>query len=115
MREALRLTQDLVPEDNERNAEAHFKLSLALEFGSITTQRNEDGSDGAKEINQEMRDEAAAELEAAINSTKAHLQSKEVELATLHSPEDNEITRSQISDVKEVIADLEQRVSLTTK
>ncbi|PSR85925.1 hypothetical protein BD289DRAFT_249075 [Coniella lustricola] len=110
MREALRLTQDLVPDDNERTAEAHFKLSLALEFGSITTQRNEDGSEGSKEINQEMRDEAAQELEAAINSTKAHLQNKEVELATLHSPEDNEITRSQIADVKEVIADLEQRL-----
>ena len=35
----------------------------------------------------------------------------EVELATLHSPEDNDITRSQIADVKDMIADLEQRVS----
>ncbi|KAF3760492.1 hypothetical protein M406DRAFT_219096, partial [Cryphonectria parasitica EP155] len=110
MREALRYNQELLPEDSELIAEAHFKLSLALEFASITSQQNDDGSEGPKEINQEMRDEAAKELEAAIASTKLKLQNKEVELATLHSPEDNEITRSQIADVKDMIADLEQRL-----
>jgi HAT1-interacting factor 1 len=31
-------------------------------------------------------------------------------LATLHDPEDNEATRRQIADVKEVLADMEQRL-----
>lgn len=62
-------------------------------------------------MNQELRDEAAKELEAAIESTKLKLQNKEVELATLHSPEDNDISRKQITETKEIIADMEQRVS----
>lgn len=114
-RESLRYKQQLLSEDSEIIAEAHFKLSLALEFASVTAQQDEEGAGmagaGSKEINQELRDEAAGELEAAITSTKLKLQNKEVELATLHSPEDNEITRKQIAETKEIIADMEQRVS----
>jgi HAT1-interacting factor 1 len=58
-----------------------------------------------------MRDEAVKELEAAIKSTKLKLQNKEVELASSHSPDDNDITRVQIAEVKEIIADMEGRVS----
>lgn len=111
-RESLVYKQQLCGEDSEIIAEAHFKLSLALEFASVTAQQDEEGpAEGPKEVNQELRDEAAGELEAAINSTKLKLQNKEVELATLHSPEDNEITRRQITETKEIIADMEQRVS----
>lgn len=112
-RESLKYKQQLLPEDSEIIAEAHYKLSLALEFASVTSQSDDDAAAGApKEVNQELRDEAAGELEAAIASTKLKLQNKEVELATLHSPEDNEITRSQIAETKEIIADMESRVSL---
>jgi hypothetical protein len=58
-----------------------------------------------------MREEAAKELEAAIESTKLKLQSKEVELASSFSPDDNEVTTAQIAEVREIIADMEQRVS----
>lgn len=58
-----------------------------------------------------MRDEAVKELEAAINSTKLKLQNKEVELASMHSPDDNDITREQITEVKDILADMENRVS----
>lgn len=114
-RESLKYKQELLPEDSEIVAEAHFKLSLALEFASVTSQGDEDGAAAGaapKEINQELRDEAVKEMEAAISSTKMKLQNKEVELATLHSPEDNEATRRAIFNTKEVIADMEQRVSL---
>ncbi len=67
-------------------------------------------SNGAGVVDQALRDEAAEQLEKAIASTKLKLQNKEVELATLHSPEDNELSRQQIADVKEVIADMEQRL-----
>lgn len=109
-RESLRYKQDLLPEDSEIVAEAHFKLSLALEFASVTSQGDEEGA-APKEVNQELRDEAVKEMEAAIASTKMKLQNKEVELATIHSPEDNEATRRAITNTKEVIADMEQRVS----
>lgn len=114
-RESLKYKQELLPEESEIVAEAHFKLSLALEFASVTSQGDEEGAGAgaaAKEVNQELRDEAVKEMEAAIASTKMKLQNKEVELATIHSPEDNEATRRAIANTKEVIADMEQRVSL---
>ena len=58
-----------------------------------------------------MRNEAISELEKAINSTKLKLQNEEVDLATIHAPEDNEASRKRITEVKELIADMEQRVS----
>jgi HAT1-interacting factor 1 len=107
----------LYPEESEIIAEAHFKLSLALEFASITRTKDE-GEEGADvteaeaHVDQGMRDEAVKELEAAINSTKLKLQNKEVELASCSSPDDNEVTRAQIAEVKEIVAEMEGRVSL---
>jgi hypothetical protein len=109
----------LYPEESEILAEAHFKLSLALEFASITrTKEDEDAedSDAAKEsqIDEAMREEAATELEAAIASTKLKLHNKEVELAESLNPEDNEEIVKQIAEAREVIADMEQRVCTLT-
>lgn len=109
-RQSLKYQQELLSEEHENIAEAHYKLSLALEFASVTQQNEEGGGTAPKEINQELRDEAVTELAAAINSTKMKLHNKEVELATLHNPEENEILRAQIAEMKEIIADMEQRV-----
>lgn len=115
-RESLRLKKQLYPEESELIAEAHFKLSLALEFASVTTSAGDDEGEeaqaGPKPVDQGLRDEAAAELEAAIASTRLKLQNKEVELVTLHSPEDNDATRKVIAEVNELIADMEQRVCM---
>ena len=110
-RKSLEYKKQLYPEESEVIAEAHFKLSLALEFASVTSSSDEDDKSGPQPVDQDLREEAAKELEAAIASTKLKLQNKEVELATLHSPEDNDITRKQIAEVKDIIADMEQRVS----
>ena len=113
-REALAHKQELYPEDSEIIAEAHYKLSLALEFASITRTKEEGEEtkdESEAQVDQGMRDEAVKELEAAIISTKLKLQNKEVELATSHSPDDNDVTRAQIADVKEIVADMEGRVS----
>lgn len=111
------LKQELHPEESEVIAEAHFKLSLALEFASITrTQENGEESKTEEDethVDQGMRDEAVKELEAAIKSTKLKLQNKEVELASSSSPDDNDVTRAQIAEVKEIVADMEGRVSFT--
>lgn len=116
-RSSLALKQELYPEESEVVAEAHFKLSLALEFASITrTEDQGDAKEGeAKEdethVDQGLRDEAAKELEAAIKSTKLKLQNKEVELASSFSPDDNEITIAQIADVREIISEMENRLA----
>jgi HAT1-interacting factor 1 len=88
-----------------------------LEFASITTTKDEntdESDDGPKEthVDEAMREEAAKELENAIASTKLKLHSKEVELASSFSPDDNEILIAQIAEVRDIIADMEQRVSL---
>lgn len=105
----------MYPEESEIIAEAHFKLSLALEFASITRTKDEDGDEPTTEseshLDQGMRDEAITELELAIKSTKLKLANKEVELAETSSPDDNEVTRAQIAEVKEIVADMEARVS----
>lgn len=114
-RASLKYKQELYPFESEIIAEAHFKLSLALEFASVT-KSSEDDKDkeapegGNGEVDQALRDEAADELARAIDSTRLKLQAKEVELATLHNPEDNDYTREEITNVKEVLADMEQRL-----
>lgn len=117
-RSSLAYKQELHPKESEIIAEAHFKLSLALEFASITTTQDEEDGENTtgtvKEtaVDEAMREDAAKQLELAIKSTKLKLHNKEVDLASTSIPEDNDTTRQQIADVKELVADMEQRVSL---
>lgn len=61
-------------------------------------------------MDQGLRDEAIKEMELALKSFRLKMQNKEVELATMASPEDNELARKAIQEMKEVIADMDQRV-----
>ncbi|KAF4995037.1 hypothetical protein FGRMN_5425 [Fusarium graminum] len=109
-RTSLKFKMELYPEESEIVAEAHFKLSLALEFASVTT-AGDDGANAKREdMDQNLRDEAVKEMELAIKSSKLKLQNKEVELATMASPEDNELARKSIQEMKELIGDMEQRL-----
>ncbi|PBP19514.1 histone H1-binding protein [Diplocarpon rosae] len=107
--------QGLYPEESEIIAEAHFKLSLALEFASITRTKEDEGEEAIAEsetqLDQGLRDEAIKELEQAIKSTRIKLTNQEVQLAETSSPDDNEVTRSQIAEVKEIVADMESRLA----
>ncbi|KAI0137818.1 hypothetical protein F4776DRAFT_85262 [Hypoxylon sp. NC0597] len=110
-RASLKYKEELYGEESEVIAEAHFKLSLALEFASVTTSAEDTAAGaGPKPVDESLRKEAAVELEKAIKSTKLKLDAKEVDLAMLHAPEDNDLTRKQIAEVKELIADMEQRL-----
>ncbi|OTA80355.1 hypothetical protein M434DRAFT_50419, partial [Hypoxylon sp. CO27-5] len=110
-RASLKYKEQLYGEESEVIAEAHFKLSLALEFASVTTTAEDTAAGaGPKPVDESLRKEAAVELEKAIKSTKLKLDAKEVDLAMLHAPEDNDLTRKQIAEVKELIADMEQRL-----
>lgn len=111
-RSALANKQELYPEESEDIAQAHYFLSLALEMASIKRDSNGELDEGDSKaiVDQELRDEAVREQEAAIRSTKLKLQNKEVQLASSSSPDDNDITRALIIDVKEIIAEMEDRV-----
>ena len=116
-RASLGYKKELYGQESEVIAEAHYKLSLALEFASITTTaeagegEGEGEGKGEAQVDEGMREEAARELESAIESTRMKLQAKEVELAEMASPEENDETRKQIAEVREILADMEQRVS----
>lgn len=111
-KESLALKQSLFPEEDEQIAEAHYKLSLALEFASITQTETDDKKPnaGADNVDEEMRAEAVKELELAIKSTKLKLHNQEVELAESAVSEDNDVTRHRIAEVKSIVADMELRV-----
>ena len=98
---------ELYPDDSEIIAEAHYKLSLAYEFASVTTAA-EDGANAKREsMDQELRDKAIEHMELAIKSSKLKLKSKEDDVS---SPSDRDLMREAISEMKEVIADMGQRV-----
>ncbi|PON26103.1 HAT1-interacting factor 1 [Trichoderma gamsii] len=109
-RTSLNYKIDLYPEESEIIAEAHYKLSLALEFASLTVADDEGKNTKREEIDQTLRDEAVVEMEAAIKSFRLKMQTIEVEIASSASPEDNELSRKAVEEMKEVIADLEQRL-----
>ncbi|KAI0473247.1 histone H1-binding protein [Xylariaceae sp. FL0804] len=109
-RATLKYKTELYSEESEMVAEAHFKLSLALEFASVTTTSEDAGDASAKTVDENLRTEAAEELEKAIASTQLKLKNKEVDLAMMHAPEDNDESRKQIAEVKELIAEMEQRL-----
>ncbi|RKF59965.1 NASP-related protein sim3 [Erysiphe neolycopersici] len=113
-RAALAYKKELYSEEESIIAEAHFKLSLALEFAAITT-RDGDGDENkekekAHEMDQSLRNEAADEMEAAIKSTNLRLQEKELSLTKLDSPDKLENTRNQITEIKEMLSELQTRL-----
>lgn len=61
-------------------------------------------------MDQGLRDQAIEQMDLAIKTFTLKMRNKEVELATMASPEDNELIRKAIVEMKELIADMEQRV-----
>lgn len=114
-RASLKLKEELYPFESEIIAEAWFKLSLALEFASMTQEQGEDDDEAniAQEtgVDEAMREESAKALEKAIDSTKLKLKAWESELASGSTAESEEVITQRVADVKEIIADMESRVS----
>ena len=118
LRASLALKQELFPTHSSLIAEAHYKLSLALEFSSVTQQKGDGSDDGpGKEahVDEVMREEAAKEMEAAIKSCKLRISREEARLASGAAypsvQGEPKVTRESIDDVKDMVADMEQRVS----
>lgn len=122
LKSALELKKGLFPQESSLVAEAHFKLSLALEFSSVTQQKNEDGevdSDADAHVDESMREEAALEMGEAIASCRLRIKKEEALL--LDPPKANgdsgkpKVTKGDIADVKEMVKEMEQRVSDTIR
>ena len=120
LRSALELKKGLFPQESSLLAEAHFKLSLALEFSSVTQQKNENGeidSITGAQVDESMRTEAALEMEEAIASCRMRIKKEEAVLADFSKAngdsEKPKITKGDIAEVKEMVKEMEQRVSDT--
>ncbi|KAL8999751.1 MAG: hypothetical protein Q9169_001424 [Polycauliona sp. 2 TL-2023] len=121
LRAALELKLRLFPQESSLLAEAHYKLSLALEFSSVTQEKTEAATasiEGETYVDEEMREEAAKEMEAAIASCKLRISREEGVLPTqestgeLASGEDAKanVKQHEVNEVKEMVADMEQRL-----
>ena len=119
LRSALELKKVLFPQESSLVAEAHFKLSLALEFSSVTQQKNENGEidlNASAQVDESMRTEAALEMEEAIASCRMRIKKEEANLVGSSADGGSEkpkVTKGDIAEVKEMVKEMEQRVSDT--
>lgn len=114
---SLSLKKELYPPESSVVAEAHFKLSLALEFASIKAAPDQAGGAAdpdSMQVDRAVREEAAQQMEAAIQSARLRVAEEERELETGAEAEaeaENERLKKSINEVKEMIAEMEERVS----
>ncbi len=116
---SLVLKEELLSKESNLVAEAHFKLSLALEFASVTRVKSADGAphvggevqvdEGEAQVDEAMREEAAMHMEAAIESSKRRVDSETKSLGSLEE-EIRLKTEKSIADVKGMIQEMEERV-----
>jgi HAT1-interacting factor 1 len=119
-RAALTLWQELHPKEAGIVAEGHFKLSLALEFASNIGQKEEEAEEAAEaaeatparspEESEKLKAESITEMEEAIDSCRLRLAKEEKEVGSLSGSEAKDLSKS-IVEVKEIIQEMEQRVS----
>jgi HAT1-interacting factor 1 len=113
MRSALALKRELFPVESSMVAEAHYKLSLALEFSAVTRQADEGGaapSEQAVFADEKMRAEAATEMKSAIASCEARVAAEEAKAGEAEEAEAKKL-RKEAADVKEMVNEMKQRVS----
>lgn len=104
-RASLKYKEQLHSFESSAVAEAHFKLSLSLEFASKTVQPEPEGAEPTAPAQQVKVDEAGIkeateQMKLAINSTKARL-------ATLEASEGKQ---KDVTELKEVIAEMNERL-----
>ncbi|KAF7193693.1 NASP-related protein sim3 [Pseudocercospora fuligena] len=109
-RDALALKLELYPTEDPLVTEAHYKLSLALEFASVTsTQEDAEGQSTVAQVDEEMRKDAAKEMELAIASCRAKVTKEESKLSNLSGTEAEHV-KKEVTNVKEMIVEMEQRL-----
>jgi HAT1-interacting factor 1 len=124
-RAALALQEELHPPEHENVNEAHYSLSLALEFASMSKIReqqtgrstNEPKAEAEEkgEIDWDLRNEAAKHTQLAIDSLEARLKIEEAALSSDSlTPEQKKEKEAIIPDKKSMLEDLKTRVRRRT-
>ncbi|KAJ5706217.1 hypothetical protein N7536_001906 [Penicillium majusculum] len=111
LRTVLELRNSLYPLEDPSVAECHYKLSLALEFASVQQGGEEDGND-KPQVDEEMRKEAATQMEHAIASCKVRMAQEEKKLEAEKDGDEDKATatKRKIANVKEIVTEMEQRL-----
>jgi HAT1-interacting factor 1 len=121
-RAALALQEELHPFEHENVNEAHYSLSLALEFASVSKVRDqqagrdmgepEEEGQEKSEIDWDLRNEAAKHTQLAIDSLETRLKVEEAALGSdALAPEQKKEKEAIIQDKKGMLEDLKTRVS----
>ncbi|KAI9725532.1 MAG: hypothetical protein M1828_003020 [Chrysothrix sp. TS-e1954] len=121
----LDLKTELYPFESSLVAEAHYKLSLALEFASVTSQKDpkdeqvlEAGEGSSKEpekakeenVDEAMRQAAAEHMKSAISSSKTRVEKEKAALPLLTDSDEKRKKEIELKDVEDIITDMEQRL-----
>ncbi|PYH84937.1 tetratricopeptide repeat domain protein [Aspergillus uvarum CBS 121591] len=111
LRTALSLRQSLFPMEDPSVAECHYKLSLALEFGSVS-KANDDAQTEDGKVDEEMRKEAIIQMEHAIESCRVRMAQEQAKSDMNVSPDEVQAIamKRKIANVKDIISDMEQRL-----
>ncbi|KAM3414116.1 NASP-related protein sim3 [Cercospora zeina] len=109
-RDSLALKLQLYSEENSLIAEAHFKLSLALEFASVTsTQEDANGENKVAQVDEAMREDAAKEMELAIASCRARIAKEQASIPSLDEAKAADVKKA-LADVKDMVGEMETRL-----
>ncbi|KAJ5177492.1 uncharacterized protein N7500_000191 [Penicillium coprophilum] len=111
LRTVLELRNSLYPLEDPSVAECHYKLSLALEFASVQQGDGENGNDKPR-VDEDMRKEAATQMEHAIASCKVRMAQEEKRLEAEKDGDEDKATatKRKIANVKEIVTEMEQRL-----
>ncbi|OQE44590.1 hypothetical protein PENCOP_c002G03644 [Penicillium coprophilum] len=111
LRIVLELRNSLYPLEDPSVAECHYKLSLALEFASVQQGDGDNGNDKPK-VDEDMRKEAATQMEHAIASCKVRMAQEEKRLKAERDKDEDKATatKRKIANVKEIVTEMEQRL-----
>lgn len=114
LRAALELKEALFAFEDPSVSECHYKLSLALEFASVSQPDEEDDEEKPAVVDPAMREESAKHMQSAIESCKLRLAQEEKKLETGEIEGEDKINaaKRRIANVKEIVAEMEQRVNI---
>jgi len=105
LRSSLELKLGLYPPASTLISEAHFKLSLALEFAAA-------GEDVTDDHRRKGREEAAVQMELAIASCRARIAKEEAELKELSADGDKDgKAKKSLEEAREMVGELEVRLA----
>jgi HAT1-interacting factor 1 len=104
---ALKYKLELFPQESGMVAEAHYKLAIALDFAALPAPPTEEEEEAAKKepkeepkVNEEMRAQAATEMEKAIASCQLRIQ-KDTEAGKT----------AAIADIKSMVGEMKNRLA----